>query len=172
MFKFNCALEHWDITIPSPFRNSSKTEEVPGYQRLLHKEWIATFQEERDELRVQASESIAKVQQKNKRTFDKGRRKARVYCEGDLVAIKRTQRDPGLKMAHKYLGTYEVIRVLRNQCYLVQKIGEEEGPQQTSTSADFMKLWISSESEESMEEENNAIDEDIRDRMSKQDGRL
>jgi len=65
------------------------------------------------------SDNISKIQRENKRTFDKRRRKATPYREGDLVAIKRTQQGPGLKVTHKYLGPYEIIRILRNQRYLV-----------------------------------------------------
>ncbi|EZA60793.1 hypothetical protein X777_13727, partial [Ooceraea biroi] len=128
----------------------------------LEKEWVTSFQDERDELRAQASESISRIQHENKRVFDRKRRKAMVYREGDLVVIKRTQQGPGLKTSHKYLGPYEVSRVLRNQRYLVQKVNEGEGPQRTSTSADFMKLWVSGD--DSLEDEDgDDADENIRD---------
>jgi len=43
---------------------------------------------------------------------------------------------------HKFLGPYEVTNVLRNDRYLICKVGEQEGPLQTTTSADNMKPWI------------------------------
>lgn len=137
-----------------------RLKDRPDVREWLEKEWIASFQDKRDELRAQAGENIAKVQCENRRTFNRKRRKALVYRESDLVAIKRTQQRPGLKMAHKYLGhPYEVIRVLRNQRYLVQKVGKEEGPQRTSTSADFMKLWTDKIDDSSEDED---INENIR----------
>ncbi|KAK2575328.1 hypothetical protein KPH14_000873 [Odynerus spinipes] len=59
----------------------------------------------------------------------------------DLVAIKRTQSGPGLKFAPKYFGPYEVVRCLRNNRYVVRKVGEHEGPAETSTVVDHMKDW-------------------------------
>lgn len=44
------------------------------------------------------------------------------YAENDLVAIKRTQLGPGFQLANKYLGPYSVVKVLRNDWYLVQKV--------------------------------------------------
>lgn len=103
------------------------------------KEWIASFDESRNNLRNQASEIIAKIQQENRRTYNKRRKVARVYRDGELVAIKRTQQDPGFKFAQKYFRPYEIIKVLRNQRYIVRKVGEHEGPVQTTSAADFMK---------------------------------
>ena len=31
---------------------------------------------------------------------------------------------------------------MRNDRYMVEKVGEQEGPTHTSTTADFMKLWV------------------------------
>lgn len=61
------------------------------------------------------------------------------YKVGDLIAIQRTQTEPGQKFYSKFLGPYEVTSALRNNRYLVQKSGEHEGPNRTS--ADYMKLW-------------------------------
>lgn len=57
------------------------------------------------------------------------------------MAIKRMQGGPGLKLAAKYFGPYRIRRVLRNDRYIVQKIGEGEGPGETSTAAEYMKPW-------------------------------
>ena len=91
---------------------------------------------------------------KNRKTFDKKRKKNPwSYREGDLVVIKRTQHGPHLKLAHKYLGPYEIIKVLRNHCYLLRKVGESEGPIQTSSAADYMKPWIQDDDYESISED-------------------
>ncbi|CAL1682013.1 unnamed protein product [Lasius platythorax] len=92
------------------------------------------------------------MQKENCRVYNKKRKEARLYHEVDLVAIKRTQEAPGLKLASKYLGPYKITRALRNNRYLVHKIGEHEGPQQTSTAADFMKLWLDEDSDAELDE--------------------
>jgi len=71
---------------------------------------------------------------------------------GDLVAIKVTQFITGKKLANKYMGPYEAIQVKRNGRYDVKKAADFEGPLQTSTSADFMKLWRCASNED--EDEN------------------
>lgn len=146
----------------------------PQIKELLQKEWIDNFQNDRNELRMQAKECIAKVHPKhdsreNRITFGKKRKKATKYCENDLVTIKRTQVGPELKLANKYLGPYNVIRVLRNDRYVVHKVGEHEGPLKTSTSADHMKPWVDFASDNSEEE---CEDDNIRGRMSMQNGRM
>jgi len=53
------------------------------------------------------------------------------------------QQGPGLKLANKYLGPYEIVKILRNNRYVVRKVGDHEGPWETSTAADYVKLWAS-----------------------------
>lgn len=57
------------------------------------------------------------------------------------MAIKRTQAGPELKLHSKFLGPYHVVKVLRNECYMVQREGEHEVPQTISTAVDHMKWW-------------------------------
>ena len=90
----------------------ARIREDPNIRELIESKWITAFEEKRDELQFQAKESIKKVQKVNRRNYNKKRKEAIVYKEGDLVAIRRTQQRPGLKFAAKYLGPYEVIRVL------------------------------------------------------------
>jgi hypothetical protein len=82
------------------------------------------------------------IRKKNRRGYNRKRKKASTYREKDLVAIKRTQQGPGLKLANKYLGPYE-IKVLRNNRYVVRKVGDHEGLWETSTAADYIKPWAS-----------------------------
>jgi len=53
--------------------------------------------------------------------------------QNDLVAIKRTQLGPGFKLANKYLGSYNIVKVLRNNRYIVHKVSEHERLSKTST---------------------------------------
>lgn len=61
-----------------------------------------------------------------------------------------------------------------NDRYKVNKIGEHEGPRETTTSADSMKRWVACESEVSEYDEvidDNEITEDYQGLMSRQKGR-
>ncbi|GFW81273.1 hypothetical protein TNCV_376211 [Trichonephila clavipes] len=67
------------------------------------------------------------------------RKKASLYKEGDLVAIQRTQFGAGRKLRPKFLGPYKVTKVNPQDRYEVEKVGQHEGPNSTTTSADLMK---------------------------------
>lgn len=135
------------------FGTHPRLRDRPDVKEILEKEWVAEFQDSRDELRAQANENIMKIQRENKRSYDRRRKKATSYRDGDLVAIKRTQRGPGQKLMHKFLGPYEVEKILRRDRYLVRKIGEQEGPLRTTTSADLMKPWIDQDYSSDQEED-------------------
>lgn len=109
---------------------------------LLQQEHRDGYVQSREKLRQSAKVQIMKVQEENKKTFDKKRKQSSKYKEGDWVAIKRTQFGPGLKLKPKYLGPYCVVKVKRNDRYDVEKVdGSAEGPIKTSSSADLMKRW-------------------------------
>nr|XP_017029299.1 uncharacterized protein LOC108079465 [Drosophila kikkawai] len=82
-------------------------------------------------------ESIAE----NKKTYNLRRKPVRNYNVGDLVAIKRTQFGGGLKLKPKYLGPYEIVKVKHNNAYDVQKVGNSDGPKNSSTCAEYLKPW-------------------------------
>ena len=121
------------------FGTRMKLEEDPQVAEIIEEERANMFVEKRDALRDQAPESISRVQAENKKVYDGKRKKASCYQENDLVAIRRTQGRPGLKVCDKLLGPYKVTHVLRNERYLVQKLGQGKGPRKTSTSTDNMK---------------------------------
>lgn len=115
----------------TPFRvllgTHPRVKDSPDIRELLENKIITSFDDSQTELRVEAKRNIEKIQKENKRIYDKKRKTPLSYREGDLVAIKRTQQGPHLKLVHKYLGPYEVVKVLRNHRYLVRKIDENEG---------------------------------------------
>lgn len=113
--------------------------------KLIQDEHIENFNNERDELRRKAKESIQKIQNENRRSYNSKRKEAIEYGIGDLVAIKRTQFVQGHKLHPKYLGPYEVVKVKRNNRYDLKKVGTGEGPNNTSSSADLMKPWVAYE---------------------------
>lgn len=98
------------------FGTLMRIKENPKIKELIEEEWIKMLEESQDELRTEAKEAILKIQQ------EKRRKEARKFKENDLVAIKRTQLGPGLKLASKFLGPYQVIKVLRNDRYMVRKL--------------------------------------------------
>lgn len=81
------------------------------------------------------------MQEENKKSYDRKRKAPHEYQMDDIVVIQRTQGGPGLKFCTKYLGPYKVAKVLRNDRYIVEKIGNGEGPRTTSTASDHMKKW-------------------------------
>jgi len=124
------------------FGTRMRLKEDPQLAEILEIENALIFHEKRDQLREEAREAISKIQAENKQSYNKKRKKPNSYAEGDLVAIQRTQSGPGLKLSAKFLGPYQVKRVLRNDRYIVEKVGEGEGPRRTSTAVDHMKMWI------------------------------
>lgn len=144
-------------------------------RELIESEWARMFEDERDDIREKAREKIAEIQQENLKSFNKKRTTALKYKDGDLVAIKRTQFGPGLKFRNKYLGPYCITKVMRNDRYAVTKIGEHEGPQETSTSADFMKPWLNFDDVDEIESEIDETDNNCKNTHSRtnveQDGR-
>ncbi|GFX43922.1 retrovirus-related Pol polyprotein from transposon 297 [Trichonephila clavipes] len=123
------------------FGTKMKTCQDIEIVELLNDEITAQFQEQRDALRQDAKKQIYKVHDENRRTYNLRRRQAHKYQLHDLVAIKRTQFGPGLKLKQKYLGPYKVTKVKHNDTYDVEKCDFVDGPSKTSTCAEFMKLW-------------------------------
>ena len=77
---------------------------------------------------------------------DKKRKPATIYNKGDYVMVRNFDSTPGHspKLIPKYKGPYEIIKVLRNNQYV---IGDIYGFQVTNTkysevwNADNMRLW-------------------------------
>lgn len=130
-------------------------------KELIDSEVIRSLQQERDEMRAQASEAINKVQKENSRTYNRKRKKSNIYKIGDLVAIKRTQFAPGSKLLAKYLGPYKIVSTKGADRYVVEKLGEHEGPSSTTSAADNIKRWISTNSSISDSEDMSDVDAEI-----------
>ncbi|GFX97025.1 retrovirus-related Pol polyprotein from transposon 17.6 [Trichonephila clavipes] len=118
-----------------------KQKEYLKIKHLLEDELSEQFINKRDTLRNEAKENILCLQGKNKKQYNKHRKPAYNYKPSDTVAIQRTQFGTGLKLRPKYFGPYEVTKVNKHDRYEEQKIGQHEGPNVTSTSADKMKKW-------------------------------
>ncbi|KYN50182.1 hypothetical protein ALC62_03106 [Cyphomyrmex costatus] len=127
-------------------------------KELINSEVIESLQQGRNEMRAQASEAINKVQKENSRTYNRKRKKSNIHKIGNLVAIKRTQFTPGSKLLAKYLGPYRIVSPKGTDRYVVEKVGEHEGPFSTTSAADNMKRWISTNSDVSESDEMSDTD--------------
>ncbi|GFT13466.1 uncharacterized protein TNCV_2515151 [Trichonephila clavipes] len=79
---------------------------------------------------------------KNKKTYNKKRKKTPEYQVGDLVAVQRTQFGGGLKLRPKFFGPYQITEVKPRDRYTVEKVGDHAGPNVTATSTDLMKFFL------------------------------
>ncbi|GFW42405.1 uncharacterized protein K02A2.6 [Trichonephila clavipes] len=106
---------------------------------LLLEEIAKELLEQREFLRNDAKKNIETLQSENRKTYNRIRKNASLYKEGDLVAIQRTQFGAGLKLRPKFLGPFKVTKVNSKDRYEVEKVGQHDGPNSTTTSADLMK---------------------------------
>ncbi|GFV15880.1 retrovirus-related Pol polyprotein from transposon 17.6 [Trichonephila clavipes] len=106
---------------------------------LLLEEMAKELLEQREFLRNDAKKNIETLQSENRKTYNRRRKKASLYKEGDLVAMQRTQFGAGLKLRPKFLGPYKVTKVNSKDRYEVEKVGQHDGLNSTTTSADLMK---------------------------------
>ncbi|CAL1294601.1 unnamed protein product [Larinioides sclopetarius] len=121
-----------------------KCKEDSQILKILEDEYLRSFQEQREKMRKYAKQNILKIQEESRRSFNRKRKPPNTYKIGDVVAIQRTQFGTGLKLRPRFFGPYKIVNVKSNERYDVQKIGNHEGPNFTSSSADHMKLWTSS----------------------------
>jgi hypothetical protein len=136
---YNRAIDTTPFTLMTG--TNMKLPDDPQIKQLIDDEARIIFQEQRDDIRQQSKAAILKIQQENKNQYNKKRKAAHAYNIDDLVAIQRTQFGTGLKLKQKYFGPYKIIKITGIDRYEVQKIGGEEGPRVTTTSADNMKPW-------------------------------
>lgn len=121
-----------------------KTKDDILMREIIEQETANMFTQERENQCQETRVQIAKIQEQNRRDYNKNRKKAYQYMVGDHVAIKRTQFGGGLKLEPKNLGPYEIIKKKPNDRYDLKKIGIHDGPHQTMPSADNMILWPNS----------------------------
>jgi hypothetical protein len=72
---------------------------------------IQEFQESHDELRVMAKQNILKMQEDNKKTYNRKYLIVRKCRRSDLVFTKQIQFGPKLKLKQKYLGHMRYIEI-------------------------------------------------------------
>lgn len=104
-------------------------------KEAIEQEMSHQYNDARKQLRDDARKQIEAVQLENQRQYNLRRRNPNKYHLNDLVAIKRTQLGPGLKLKLKYLGPYRISKVKTHDTYDVEKAGTGEGPTKTTTCA-------------------------------------
>ncbi|GBO25211.1 hypothetical protein AVEN_106905-1 [Araneus ventricosus] len=102
-------------------------------KEMVEAEFQANFEAQREDLRKHAKQQIFKIQEENRKTYNLRRRETKPYRVGDLVAIKRTQFGPNLKLKPKHFGPYSITRAKGGNTYVVIKEGNHEGPHFTTT---------------------------------------
>lgn len=99
-------------------------------------------------IRENVKDKIDEEQYKQKLHYDKNRRPARIYTEGELVKITRTsfQNDgKSKKLLSSYIGPYRVVAVLGNDRYRVAAIpglSSTKSKRKTTVASDRMSPWI------------------------------
>ncbi|XP_073947135.1 uncharacterized protein [Choristoneura fumiferana] len=94
-------------------------EDIEIYDMLLQEERDAYICN-REQLRCSAKAQILKVQEENRRNYNKRRKVSTLYHVGDRVAIMRTQFGTCLKLKPKFLGPYRVTAVTGKDRYDVE----------------------------------------------------
>lgn len=109
---------------------------------MIKEESREEYVQDRRELRERAKVQILRIQEENRRSYNRKRKESAKYSIGDRVAIKRTQFGTRMKLKPEYLGPYEVSKVNGRDRYEVVKVEDgTEGPWRTTTAADYMKRW-------------------------------
>lgn len=99
-------------------------------------------------IRENVKDRTDEEQEKQKRHYDKNRRPAQLYNEGDLVKITRTTFDndgKSKKLMSSYIGPYRVTDVLGKDRYRVSAIPgltSSKNKRNTTVAADRMLPWV------------------------------
>lgn len=102
------------------------------------------------ELRIEIKTHIDRDQQKQKERYDRTRRDAAKYCDGDLVLVQVTSdsaTDSSRKLHPKHKGPFRIHRVLLNNRYEVEDLREGSRRKRTVVAADKIKPWITIQGE-------------------------
>lgn len=102
------------------------------------------------QLRRDVEAHVNREQQAQKERYDKSRREANKYSNGELVLVQITS-DPATgsskKLHSKYKGPFRIQKVLINDRYKVEDLREGRRRSQTVVAADRIKPWITIQGE-------------------------
>lgn len=125
-----------------------------------------------DIIRTEVKDRLDHEQEKQKINYDKGRRPARLYSEGDLIKLTKTTFNndgKSKKLLPSYVGPYRVVEILGNDRYRIAAIpglSSCKGNRKSTVAADRMLPWVhvaaldvNESSDESRESDNNSCAE-------------
>ncbi|KAK9717171.1 hypothetical protein QE152_g24327 [Popillia japonica] len=118
----------------------------------------------RGNLRECAKLKNKKTQDENERNYNKKRKPHKRLNEGDIVMIKRTspENDVNPKMSAKFVGPYQITKVLDNDRYCVADLPEHQVSQKPFTAVlapERIKLWKRFEVDDEVGSEEDLEDE-------------
>lgn len=126
-------------------------------------------QTETHTIREQVKDKIDEEQVKQKQHFDKNRRPAFKYSEGELVKITKTSFSndgQSKKLLPSYIGPYRVVSVLSNDRYelaAIPGLSGSKNKRKTTVSASRMRPWVhvaALELNESNSDDENPVNSD------------
>lgn len=93
--------------------------------------------------------------------FNKHRKPARQYQEGDLVRLARQAPHDGKsqKLSVKYQGPYRILKVLRNDRFVVEDDSQKGRRYEAVVSIDKIQPWMSFCRELESDESSNSVDD-------------
>lgn len=116
-------------------------------------------------MRQEVKNRIDKRQEAQKLYYDKGRRPARTYANGDLVKLAKTafqNEGKSTKLMPTYEGPYKVVKVLGNDRYKLAPIAGFEGmknKRKTTVASDRLRPWINVSSFETNDDADDIVDD-------------
>ena len=113
--------------------------------RILHELQIEVQRLDLSELREQISNHISEDQRQQKERYDKTRREATRYQEGDLVMVEITSEQAtgeSRKLHPKFKGPFRICRVLVNDRYEVEDLRQGGRRAKTVVAVDRLKSWV------------------------------
>ncbi|KAK9744220.1 Reverse transcriptase (RNA-dependent DNA polymerase) [Popillia japonica] len=125
---------------------------------------IDSYVKARGDLRECAKLKNKKTQDENERNYNKKRKPHKRLNEGDIVMIKRTspENDVNPKMSAKFVGPYQITKVLDNDRYCVADLPEHQVSQKPFTAVlapERIKLWKRFEVDDEVGSEEDLEDE-------------
>ncbi|GBM02982.1 Pro-Pol polyprotein [Araneus ventricosus] len=123
------------------FGTKMNTGGLDKLKEMVEADYQANFEAQREEPRMHAKQQISNIQEVNRKTYNLRRREPKPYRVGDLVAIKRTQFGPNMKLKPKYFGPYSITRANGGNTFDVIKEKNHEGPNFATTCAEYLKSW-------------------------------
>jgi hypothetical protein len=102
------------------------------------------------QLRREIEARIGKDQMYQKQQFDQRRAKARIYQQGELVLVRKTDypaTGESRKLLPKFKGPYRVVAALPNDRYAIQAISGGARKALMVVSVDHVKPWVTLQDE-------------------------